>query len=33
MPEQIAVVSLMVWLSSVYALGLVAVGWGFDILA
>ena len=33
MPEQIAGVSLMVWLSSVYALGLVAVGWGFDILA
>lgn len=33
MPEQIAGVSLMVWLGCVYALGLVAVGWGFDVLA
>ncbi|KGI99738.1 MULTISPECIES: transposase [Rothia] len=33
MPEQFAGVSMMVWLACVYALGLVAVGWGFDILA
>ncbi len=33
MPEQIAGVSFLVWLACVYALGLVAVGWGFDILA
>ena len=33
MPEQFAGVSMMVWLVCVYALGLVAVGWGFDILA
>jgi len=29
MPEQFAGVSMMVWLACVYALGLVAVGWGF----
>ena len=33
MPEQIAGVSFFVWLACVYALGLVAVGWCFDILA
>ena len=33
MPEQIAGVSFLVWLACVYAFGLVAVGWGFDILA
>ena len=33
MPEQIAGVSFLVWLACAYALGLVAVGWGFDILA
>ena len=33
MPEQIAGVSIFVWLACVYALGLVAVGWCFDILA